>query len=179
MRGGPAAFFSQDVEIINPLSEQAVGSRTSRSAFGSVASLTWSANLAVFVPFGISRPFLVREVWWANGSAAGNNIDVALYSTAGTRLASLGTTAQGTASSVVTSSTWTDYTLAPGDYYMAFACNGTTNDVSGWAATANIAAALGIGQMAAAFVLPSSATIVPLTNATVPYFGLNGYTVTA
>lgn len=145
----------------------------------SAASITWVANLAVFVPFGLAQPFLVKEVWWYNGSGAGNNIDVGVYDTAGNRLFSLGTTAQGSASAVVTSTTLTDYTLGPGDYYMAFACDGTTNDVGGWAAVANVAAALGIGQMATAFVLPDPATIVPLTNAVVPYFGLNGYTVAA
>jgi hypothetical protein len=176
----PASFKPLEVETINPVSEHALGSRAARAiAMPSAASITWVANLAVFIPFGVSQPFLVREVFWMNGSTAGTNIDVGLYDTAGNRLASLGSTAQGTASAVVTSTTWTDYTLAPGDYYLAFATSGTTNVPGGWATTANIAAGLGIGQMATAFALPNPATIVPLTNAVVPYVGLNGYTVAA
>jgi hypothetical protein len=178
-RPSQPAYF--DVEVISPFCQQALGERTMRT-FGSTisaASGTWTANLAVFIPFGIVKPFLVREVWWANGSTAGNNIDVGIYSTTGTRLASLGSTAQGSASAINTSTTWTDYTLAPGDYYMAFACDGTTNDVSFWVpGNAASAAGLGIGQQASAMALPSSATIVPLTNLMVPYFGLNGNTVT-
>jgi hypothetical protein len=62
---------------------------------------------------------------------------------------------------------------------MAYAAVGTTNVAGGFAPAANLAAGLGVGQMAAAMALPNPATIVPLTNAVLPYFGLNGYTVTA
>jgi hypothetical protein len=174
----PAPIRRLDSQVIHTITEEALGSRTLRTNnWGGAVSTTWVANLAVFIPFGVSQPFLVREVFWFNGSAAGANIDVGIYDTAGNRLASLGTTAQSTASTVITSAAFTDYTIAPGDYFMAFACNGTTNTVGGWAPAANLAAAVGVGQMASAFVLPNPATIVPLTNALVPYFGLNGYTV--
>jgi hypothetical protein len=176
----PAPFRPLEIEVINPISEHALGSRAARSAaITGTGSITWVANLAVFIPFGVAQPFLVREVFWQNGSAAGSNIDVGLYDTAGNRLASLGSTAQGTASAVVTSAAFTDYTLAPGDYYLAFAAVGTTNVAGGWAITANVSAAFGVGQMATAMALPNPATIVPLTNAVLPYVGLNGYTVAA
>lgn len=174
----PASFQRRDVEVLSPISEESLGPRGFRGmGLQSASSQTWVANLAVFVPFGISRPFLVREVWWFNGSAAGNNVDVGVYATDGTLLFSLGSTASGANSAVITSSGMTDYTLAAGDYYMAFACSGTTNDVGAWAPAANIAAGLGVGEMASAMALPSSATIVPLTNALLPYFGLNGNSV--
>ena len=174
----PAPFAYRGYEVISAISSEALGPEFTRAlALASPSSSTWVANLAVFVPFGLSRPFLVREVWWYNGSAAGNNVDVGVYSTAGTRLFSLGSTASGANSAVITSSGMTDFTLGVGDYYMAFACDGTTNDVGAWAPAANNAAAFGVGEMASAFALPSSATIVPLTNALLPHFGLNGYTV--
>lgn len=176
----PAPYKRPGLEIISTVSEEALGARSLRQmGLVTSASITWVANLAVFVPFGVSQTFLVREVFWQNGSTAGSNIDVGIYDTAGTRLASLGSTAQGTASGIVTSSTFTDYTLAPGDYFMAFAAVGTTNVGGGWAPAAAAAAAFGVGQMAAAMALPSSATIVPLTNAVLPFFGLNGNTVNA
>jgi hypothetical protein len=170
-----APFFYSDHEVIAPGSGEAFD--TIAVTLNSPASGTWVANLAVFVPFGVSRPFLVREMWWFNGSTAGGNIDVGLYDTAGNRLASLGSTAQGAASSIITSSTFTDYTLAPGDYYMAFAASATTAAVGFYSAAANISAGFGVGQMTTALPLPNPATIVPLTNAMVPYFGLNGNTV--
>jgi hypothetical protein len=173
-----APFQHPSIEVINPFSEEALGTRANKAlALGTMASQTWIANLAVFVPFGLSQPFLVREVWWANGSTAGANIDVGVYDTAGNRQFSLGTTAQGAASTVITSSTLTDVTLAAGDYFMAFASSGTTGVINGWIPSAVNAAAFGVGEMAAAFVLPNPATIVRLTNAVLPYFGLNGNTV--
>lgn len=166
-------------QVISTISEEALGSRAHRSlGLVSAALITWAANLAVFVPFGISEPFLVREVWWFNGSGAGGNIDVGVYDTAGTRLFSLGSTAKGTVSVPVTSTGMTDYTLSPGDYFLAFASDSATASLFyGWAPAANLAASVGVGQMASAFALPSSAAIVPLTNALLPYCGLNGYTV--
>jgi hypothetical protein len=118
----PAPIRRLDSQVIHTLTEEALGSRTARTSnLGTANSLTWVANLAVFIPFGLSQPFLVREVFWMNGSAAGANIDVGIYDTAGNRLASLGTTAQGTASTLTNSAAFTDYTIAPGDYYLAFA----------------------------------------------------------
>jgi hypothetical protein len=175
-----APFFYNDCEVIGPFSKEALGEQCRVSlGLASPSSGTWVANLAVFVPFGVSHPFLVREMWWYNGSTAASTIDVGLYDTAGNRLASLGNTAQGTVSSVVTSTTFTDYTLAPGDYYMAFVCAGTTATVGVWAPAANNIAAYGVGQTAlGSATLTNPSTIVPITNALLPYFGLNGNTVT-
>jgi hypothetical protein len=174
-----ASFQRPSLQVINVVSDEAIGSAAFRAlAVTAPVSSTWVANLAVFVPFGVCQPFTVTEVWWYNGATAGGNIDIGLYDTAGNRLASLGSTAQGTAANVVTSTTFTDYTLAPGDYYMAFAASATTGAIFAWAPTANIAAGFGIGQMATALALPNPATIVPLTNALIPDFGLNGYSVT-
>lgn len=176
----PAPVYYDNWEVISPLSDQALSGRLrSALALGAAATLTWIANLAVFIPFGLARPLTVREVWWANGSAAGANVDVGVYDTAGNRLFSMGSTAQGAANATgVQSVALTDYTLSPGDYYMAIACSGTTNTLQGWSPLANNAAGLGVGQVALGSVtLTSTATIVPLTNAVLPFFGLNGSTV--
>lgn len=177
----PAAAFYEDFEVISPIAQEALSGQCVRALGLTVpVSGTWTANLAIFVPFGVSRPFLVREVFWWNGSVGGNNVDVGIYDTAGNRLASLGSTAQGTGSQVVTSSAFTDYTIAPGDYYMAFSCDGTTNDVSFWSPAAVNIAAWGVGEAALGSVtLPDPATIVQVTHPLLPYFGLNGNTVDA
>ena len=178
-RANPAPILRTDLGSISVLSEESLGIRAARNiSIGTPASQTWVANLAVFVPFGISYPFLVREVVWYNGSVGAANIDVGVYDPLGNRQFSLGSTAQSGTSVPQQSSGMTDITLAPGDYYLAFSCSGTTNTVFGWAPTAPLAAALGVGQVALGSVtLTSTATIVPLTNALLPFVALNGYTV--
>lgn len=179
MSYSPAPILRPDLGQINVLSPEALDIRAARNiSLGTPAAITWVANLAVFVPFSISSPFTVVEVWWYNGSGAGGNIDVGVYDTGGTKIFTLGTTAKGTVSVPVMSSALTDVVLSPGDYYMAFATdNSTASNAFGWAPAAPLAAGLGCGQMTTAFVLPSSATIVPLTNALLPHFGLSGSTV--
>lgn len=168
-----------DLGIISALSEESLGARACRNIpLGAAASLTWVANLAVFTPFSIARPMLVREFVWYNGSVGAANIDCGVYDPLGNRLFSLGSTAQSGTSVPQQSSTLTDVTLAPGDYYLAFSCSGTTNTVGGWAPAAPLAAAFGVGQVALGSVtLTSTATIVPLTNALMPAVAINGYTV--
>lgn len=146
---------------------------------GGPNSLAWPlANLALFLPFATARKMTVSEVWWWNGTTAGGNVDVGIYDRAGTRIQSLGSTARGSVSTVVSSTTWTDLILEAGEYYMAFAVNGT-NNIQATGSAAGLCEALGICEMTSAFALPATATLSRTTRAYIPAFGLRCSTVAA
>lgn len=141
------------------------------------ASNNWvAANTAIFIPLLIGTVMTFQRGWWANGAAVAGNIDVGIYDTAGARLGSTGTVAQAGTSTIQTAAFTAAITLTPGRYYMAMASNtsGVTQKVS-----ANItlpaatARALGMRQMATAFVLPATATYANPTGTFFPLFGIS------
>lgn len=121
-------------------------------------STAWVANLAVYVPFSIDVPATIYEWWHVNGTlTTAYNEDYGIYNLDFTKVQSLGSTAGvTTATLLVNTSTWTNLTLEPGTYYMAFASDSTRNfqcssDVAGLYQTT------GIMEQTTAFALPSPA----------------------
>jgi len=134
------------------------------------------ANLALYVPFSVSDVITAIEGWVVTGSVAGGNFDIGIYSAAGSRLTSAGSTAR-TASAVNNTTTMTNLTLTPGvRYYMAFSADATSNYLAS-TQVAGIYEAHGILESTTSFVLPASPTISRTTRAYLPFFGLNMYTV--
>jgi hypothetical protein len=130
-----------------------------------------SANLAIYVPFVISSRIIATQMFTVNGATAGNNIDVGIYTADGTRLVSIGSTAQsGTAT--IQAFNITDTELGPGLYYMAIAMNGTTGTLYSSLPTARALRAMGCFNQATAFALPATATFASVANAYIPVFGL-------
>lgn len=129
------------------------------------------ANVALFVPFSIDDTVTFQSVFWQTGSVTGGNCDVGVYDEAGTRLFSSGTTARGTASSIITTGI-TPYTLSRGRYYLAFSHDGTNNMLAG-APAAGLCAATGVLERTSSFVLPADASSwVATTRAYIPNFGI-------
>lgn len=134
------------------------------------------ANLALYVPFSVSETVTAYEGWVITGTTAGGNFDIGIYSAAGSRLTSAGSTAR-TASAINNTTTMTDQVLSPGiRYYMAFSADATSNYFAA-ATAAGLNESMGMLESTTSFVLPSGPTLSRTTRAYVPHFGLNLYTV--
>lgn len=121
-------------------------------ALANPGSLAWgAANTALYTPFSLSYPYLVNRAFWCNGSAVVSNMEIGIYSAGGAKLYSSGTVVQAGASALQYVTLATPLLLAPGRYYLALTCSGTTNAILGWTAvTANLGRMLGLYQQAVA-----------------------------
>ena len=144
---------------------------------GTALSATWpTSNLAIFVPFILTRPYIVTNLFCINGATASGNIDIGIYSEDGTRLVSKGSTAQaGTNTTQNLSVTSTE--LGAGLFYLALACNNTTATFNRYSTAANTHGAYGTAQMASAFALPATATFATTGQSYIPIVGLTGRSV--
>ncbi len=170
----PAPTRPAASRIITPYSDESIGGYLRATGKNnSTADEAWTANLAMFVPFHISVPgYTVYEGFVHCGTGAGNNFDIGVYALDGTRLTSSGATAR-TASVQVNTTTMTDYALAVGDYYMAFSADSTSALAGGSAVGIGLLEAGGVCEMAAAYVLPATATLaLNVTQLNLPMFGL-------
>lgn len=139
---------------------------------GDPGTSAWpAANLALYIPIVLPYAYPAKRVWWVNGATASGNVDLGVYSSAGTRLFSTGATAQaGTnAPQYVT----VDWLVQPGEYYLALSLSSSTGTVqrSVIIPTA-FERVLGGLQQATAHPLPSSMTPAALGQAFWPLFGL-------
>lgn len=146
---------------------------------GTPASATYPlTNLALYVPFSVSKVVTAYEGWALCGTGTGGNFDVGIYSSAGVRIASSGATAR-TASSIVNTSGMANTTLVPGvRYYMAFSADDAAETYIAGARVAGIYEAMGILESTSSYVLPTNPTLSRTTRAYLPVFGLNLHTVT-
>lgn len=130
-----------------------------------------SANLAMYIPVHIPFTFPVARCFWGNGSVGGANVDFGIYSVDGTRLASIGTTAQSGTSTAQYATI--SYVMAPGTYYFGFSCSGTTNTVYlQTSMTAVGGRVLGMLQEASAVPLPATMTGVTFAQTVYPICGV-------
>lgn len=90
------------------------------------ASTAWgTANLGIYIPVILDVPVRVYKMSVANGATAGGNTDVGIYDEKGTRLVSIGPTAQAGTSAIQTFDI-TDTFLMPGTYHLGLANTTTT-----------------------------------------------------
>jgi hypothetical protein len=141
-------------------------------------SAAWPmANRALYIPFELDRPMRVTQMYAMNGSAAGGNMDVGIYTADGTRLVSNGSVAQ-TGTTVLQIFNITDTYLDCGAFWMALALSsvagtmyrlthGAANDWLVWGGL----------QQDTAFPLPATAALAVNTTAYLPLFGLTGMAV--
>ncbi len=169
-----------ELEVASPLfihtySKYSLGYEIRTAGAAAVATVTWVANAAVFIPFSIPWPYPVRRLFWINGSTASSNVDIGIYSEAGARIYSKGSTAQSGASVVQYVTPATPFVLPVGRYYFAWNCDGTTSRAFGTGLTAAQMKFLGMLQQAVgAITLPSPATFA--TVSTVPAVPVCGIT---
>ncbi len=164
---------------INPYSLESLGSGLAvwgaGSMNGAASAVYPTANLAIFIPFAITNPITIVNLFAYNGTVASGNIDIGIYDVAGTKIVSTGSTAQaGTSALQVIAPTSTQ--LGAGVYYMAIAMDNTTgtllrSNIAGQ--TVSLLKTVGMAQMATAFPLPAAATFETVSNAYIPLIGLS------
>lgn len=139
-----------------------------------MASGAWpSSNLAILIPFSLSKKILVNALFWVNGATASGNVDAGIYDANGTRLLSTGSTAQsGTSAIQVISTSATE--IGPGLFYLALAMDNTTGTIvrtlSGQSLRNKMA---GMAQAATSFVLPATLTFASVGQDYIPMVGLS------
>ena len=169
-----------NMPCIMPFSKESIGvNRPGSVAVTTPATAVWpSANRALYIPFTLNRPYVVRRLFWANGTTVSGNVDVGIYLADQTKVLSTGSTAQATIS-VIQSVSVTETVLAPGNYFMALVMDNATGHIIRVAnPNANQGKALGYAEQATAFPLPSTATMATYaTSAITHVFGLTSRTV--
>jgi Right handed beta helix region/Periplasmic copper-binding protein (NosD) len=136
-------------------------------------------NYAITVRFKPSRNLAVSELAWFTGTATSGNYDIGVYSAAGARLWSLGSTAWPT-TSIRNAVAVTGLTLTAGtEYLLAFAGDNTTGTWRGLAEAITDQVKMLNGTflariVAAAFPLPSSITPGASRSAKIPLITVHG-----
>lgn len=136
------------------------------------------ANRAIYIPLYVPYQYVVRRMYWINGSVIGSNVSTGLYTFDGERLYGSGTVAQVGTSLIQYVTPSTPIPLSPGRYYVAFAISSITanNGVGLGTAGSGLASykLLGIVQQESA--LPVPATMAPETlaaeGASLPFVGI-------
>ena len=161
---------------ISPYSMEAIGQQVLSCAGQGInahASALWpSADLALFYPFVISQRCIAVLLWAYNGGTAAGSTDIGIYTEDGTRLVSIGPTAQA-GTNVRQSFNITDTELFPGRYYMALASSsGAATFFRSTMGDTNRNRTLGMFQQASAGTLPATATFAAVGQDYLPIFGL-------
>lgn len=141
--------------------------------FGATSTAWPAANRAIYCPIWLPWPYLVRRLWWVNGSAAGGNWDIGIFSVAGTRLLSSGSVA-GSGNSAPQFDSGYDFLLPPGRYFLGLAHDSTTaNRVTGHGSVGPGGLRLGgLLQQDNAFPLPASMNPSAITATFMPIAGM-------
>lgn len=142
---------------------------------GIPGSTNWGTNnLATFIPFSLPFPYVVRRLFWQNGTAAAGNSDIGLYGVGGTAIFTAGSTALSGNSAPQYVSPANPIVLSPGRYFLAFSHSSTAVNhifARGTNTTAN-GRATGMYQQASALPLPATATLAQYADTRVPLAGI-------
>lgn len=145
-----------------------------------LSSLTWVANLAIWMPVNIPWPYPVRRVFWGNGSTiTSSNAEFAIYNANGVRIYTTGSTALSGVSAPQFVDP-TDFLLSAGRYYFAYTCDNTTNRARGVTTfTTTILRQSGVYQKAGVAPGALPTTMVGVGAATQALYPLCGITRTS
>lgn len=136
------------------------------------ASTVWpAANDALFIPFTVKQPLVVKTLFSANGTAVSGNIDLGIYTKGGKRIVSSGSIAHA-GTSVLQFYDFTDFILGQGLYYMALAVDNTTATFFRSNLSSSILQCVGVAKQASAFPLPATATFATVTANYLPLIGV-------
>lgn len=167
---------------ISPFSMESLGpylaaGQTGANVNGTTSQVWPSANLALFIPFYVSRRTTITQIFCLNGATVAGNLDVGIYTQDGTRIVSSGSTAQAGANAIQALSI-TATQLSAGVYYMAMSMSSATATIFRTTLFNNTATrSIGVAQMASALPLPATATFASATFGTIPLFALTTRTV--
>lgn len=163
--------------VISTGSPESLGVEFAAASAAAGSSRTWLlSNKALFIPFTLAERYLAAQLFVSNGAAVSGNIDMGIYAVDGTKIVSIGTTAQA-GTSVVQVFNITDTELWRGQFYWGLALDnatGTTINVTAGANFGSVVSGAGVYEMAAAFVLPATATFAASAATTVPILGMTG-----
>lgn len=158
--------------VITPASWASVGVPLSVVGVPAPLSATYTQNQAVYVPFAVTSTRTAYKMFCLNGSTVDGNLDLAIYNSSGTRLVSIGATAQA-GTSVTQIFNIADTSLEAGTYYMAISGSSATGTLFRWTSGSVPAEFLNVGREAAAHPLPAAATFAANTaTLSVPVFGV-------
>lgn len=174
--------YREDMVLITPLSWQAEGEELTGLAATNAGGATAypAANRAIGFPFELGDSFLVRKVFWLNGTTATTDAcDVGVYSEAGTTLYVSGGSTNIATANVVQEKDCTDTLIPVGRYWCVYAQNGVTATPVSFAPAAALLRAAGCAQFAGAVPLGGTFTPAACASAYLPYFGIAGRTLVA
>ncbi len=157
---------------IHPFSLESVGisnvSGGNITLTGATSATFPVANKALFIPFTLSKSIVAVKLFSVNGATVSGNIDVGVYDHTGTRLVSAGSTLQAGTNDLQLFDI-ADTQIGPGLFYLAVAMD----DVLGTLFfSPGVAPRTEMAEMAAAFALPATATLVSVTTGSIPLIGL-------
>ena len=162
--------FPNDCPHVTPLDQCSIGTIT--GTLGVAASGTWlNANLAIYVPFRLSRSMVVTNMFAFNGATALGSTDLGIYSCDGVRLVHTGSTGQITINSITTVNV-TSTIIGPGLFYMAMSQSLSTSTYFRSALTAQFSKVVGVATQQTAHPLPTVAVFGTVSGAYIPMFGL-------
>lgn len=143
----PGAYGNPHIISAASVLNATVASFTSALRGGLTTSTAWpAAKVVVYYPISIAMPFLVKLIYWQNGTTPSGNIEVGVYDEAGNRKGTSGSTAAGTTVQVQTVTPTPFLLNGPARYYIAVTCDGTGYTIceSTTVPSAGICAALGV-----------------------------------
>lgn len=134
-----------------------------------------AANRAIYVPFRLTAPRVVRQLWWYNGTIVGTvHLDCGIYMANGPSTTSLlvssGSTVQAGGSALQLVDV-TDTLLPGGLYYMALVMDANSSGVFRCTYGVQNSRIIGMCQQASAFTLPASMTPAAIASTFYPVFG--------
>lgn len=134
------------------------------------ASTAWgTANLGIFVPFWCPTVFKFTVFTWRNGATISGNLDVGVYSWDGTKIITLGSTAQAAGANAIQTGTVASTTLSINKYWLGMSLSSTTGTIyCDPAVNVGLACALGVFNQASVLPLPSTLTLVNPTSVNIP-----------
>lgn len=153
---------------ISTLSPEALGYKFIAA---SSAAVFPAANDALFVPVVLQRPVLVGRMFSANGNVASGNLDLGIYTLAGRRIVSKGSTAQAGITTLQFLDINETY-LGPGWYYMAVAMDNGVGTLRRFNISIIRQQHFGVMKAVSAFPLPLSVTLITPTATYIPHIGM-------
>ncbi len=131
-----------------------------------------TAKKAFFIPFELTEPIVIANLFVRNGNTASGNVDCGIYDVAGTRIVSIGSTVMS-GTSTIQAFNITDTLIGPGSFYMAFVCDNTTGAFIAMNPSIESLRTAGVvEQILGALPLPATATFAQLADNFVPWVGL-------
>jgi hypothetical protein len=129
-----------------------------------------TANRITYYPFRLTVPFPIRSLYMVNGSAVSGHFDVGVFTLAGAKVISTGSTVQAGINqiqAVATAETW----IGPGIFYVGWVMDNAIGHILG-SPFGGERAFMGFARQDATFPLPATATFASAsTGSLVPACG--------